>query len=61
MRTEEGDLATCELCFIHAANEEIAAAELGPTIPTREAANQAFNTARNLRGETLIADALRGC
>jgi Fe-S-cluster containining protein len=64
MRSEgdngEVNLATCELCFIHASTDEIAAAELDPTIPDQEAAsNQAFNTAHNLHGETLIAYALR--
>ena len=59
-RTEENNLATCELCFIHATTEEIAAAELDPTIPAQEAAsNEAFNTAHHLHGETLIAYALR--
>jgi Fe-S-cluster containining protein len=56
----EINLATCELCFIHATTEEIAACELDPTIPALEAAsNKAFNTARHLHGETLIAYALR--
>ena len=64
MRSEgdngEVNLATCELCFIHAATEEIAAAELDPTIPAQEAAsNEAFNAAHNLHGQTLIAYALR--
>jgi Fe-S-cluster containining protein len=60
MRTLEGDLATCELCFIHASTEEIIAAELDPTIPTQEAAsNEAFNAAHNTHGETIIAYALR--
>jgi hypothetical protein len=60
MRTAEDNLATCELCFIHASTEEIAAAELDPTIPAQEAAsNRAFNAAHNLHGETLIAYALR--
>ena len=60
MRTEEGNLATCELCYIHATTEEIAACELDPAIPTLEqASNQAFNAAHNLHGETLIAYALR--
>ena len=60
MRTEEGNLATCELCFIHATTEEIAACELDPTIPAQEeASNEAFNTAHNLHGQTLIAYALR--
>jgi Fe-S-cluster containining protein len=61
MRTEENNLATCELCFIHATTEEIAACELDPTIPAQEeASNQAFNAAHNLHGQTLIAYALRG-
>ncbi|CAN5765081.1 hypothetical protein BH10ACI4_BH10ACI4_14520 [soil metagenome] len=60
MRTEEDNLATCELCFIHASTEEIAACELDPTIPALEtASNEAFNAAHNLHGETLIAYALR--
>jgi Fe-S-cluster containining protein len=60
MRTEENNLATCELCFIHATTEEIAACELDPTIPAQEeASNEAFNAARNLHGQTLIAYALR--
>jgi hypothetical protein len=60
MRTEEGNLATCELCFIHATTEEIAACELDPTIPAQEAAsNEAYDTAHNLHGQTLIAYALR--
>jgi Fe-S-cluster containining protein len=60
MRTLEGDLATCELCFIHASTEEIIAAELDPTIPAQEAAsNEAFNIAHNTHGETIIAYALR--
>jgi Fe-S-cluster containining protein len=61
MRTEEDNLATCELCFIHASTEEIAAAELDPAIPVREAAsNEDFNATYTLRGETLVAYALRG-
>jgi Fe-S-cluster containining protein len=60
MRTEEDNLATCELCYIHATTEEIAACELDPTIPALEAASSAaFNAAHNLHGETLIAYALR--
>ena len=64
MRSEgdngEVNLATCELCFIHATTEEIAACELDPTIPAQEeASNEAFNTAHNLHGQTLIAYALR--
>ncbi|MEO6911074.1 MAG: YkgJ family cysteine cluster protein [Edaphobacter sp.] len=60
MRTEEGNLATCELCYIHASTEEIAACELDPSIPTQEeASNEAFNAAQGLHGQTLIAYALR--
>ena len=64
MRSEgdnvEVNLATCELCFIHATTEEIAACELDPTIPAQEeASNEAFNAAHNLHGQTLIAYALR--
>lgn len=60
MRTEEDNLATCELCFIHATTEEIAACELDLTIPAQEAtSNEAFNATHNLHGETLIAYALR--
>jgi Fe-S-cluster containining protein len=56
----EVNLATCELCFIHATTEEIAACELDPTLPAQEeASNQAFNAAHNLHGQTLIAYALR--
>jgi hypothetical protein len=60
MRTPEGNLGTCELCFIHASTEEIAACELDPTIPEQEeASNRAFDEAHGVHGETLIAFALR--
>jgi Fe-S-cluster containining protein len=60
MRTPEDNLATCELCYIHATTEEIAACELDPAIPALEAAsNEAFNAAHHTQGETLIAYALR--
>ena len=60
MRTEEGNLATCELCYIHASTEEIAACELDSAIPALEtASNEAFNATHNVHGETLIAYALR--
>ena len=56
----EVNLGTCELCFIHATTEEIAACELDPTIPAQEqASNEAYNAAHNLHGQTLIAYALR--
>ena len=59
MRTAESDLATCELCYITASQEEIAACELDPSIPGREAAsNEAFNTANHLLGETIVTFAL---
>ena len=60
MRTEENNLATCELCFIHATTAEIAGCELDPTIPAQEAtSNEAYNAAHHLHGQTLIAYALR--
>jgi len=60
MRTEEGNLATCELCYIHATTDEIVACELEPSIPAlEEASNEAFNAAHGLHGETLVAYALR--
>jgi len=60
MRTAEGNLATCELCYIHASTEEIAACELAPSIPAQEeASNDAYNAAHGLHGQTLIAYALR--
>jgi len=60
MRTPEQNLATCELCYIHASTEEIAACELDPAIPALDArSNAAYNAAHNLHGETLIAYALR--
>ena len=59
-RTEDGNLATCELCYTAASTEEIAACELDPTIPALEAAsNQAFDDAHHLHGQTLVAYALR--
>ena len=62
MRTEEGNLATCELCYIEATTEEIERCELDPTIPgLEEASNAAYDAATGKRGETLIAYALRGC
>lgn len=62
MRTPDGDLATCELCYITATTEEIAACELDPTIPAQEAAsNEAFNAAHSRSGETIVASALRDC
>ncbi|MBS1822279.1 MAG: YkgJ family cysteine cluster protein [Acidobacteria bacterium] len=60
MRTAEGDLATCELCYITATTEEIAACELDPSIPAQEAAsNDAFNAAHGTHGETIVVFALR--
>jgi Fe-S-cluster containining protein len=64
-RTEDGNLAACELCYTQATTEEIAACELDPTLPdTIAASDEAFNSAHNLRGEplrgeTLVAYALR--
>jgi Fe-S-cluster containining protein len=60
MRTEEDNLATCELCYITATTEEIAACELDPSIPAQEeASNEAYNAEHALHGQTLIAYALR--
>ncbi|HEY4381807.1 MAG TPA: YkgJ family cysteine cluster protein [Acidobacteriaceae bacterium] len=60
MRTEEDNLATCELCFTHATTEQIATCEVDPTIPSLEAAsNEGFNADHALHGETLVAYALR--
>lgn len=61
MRTEEGNLATCELCFIGAETEEIARCELDPAISgLEEESNAAYDAATGRHGETLIAYALRG-
>jgi Fe-S-cluster containining protein len=60
MRTAEDNLATCELCYIHASTEEIAACELDPTVPAQEeASNETYNAEHGLHGQTLIAYALR--
>jgi Fe-S-cluster containining protein len=61
-RTEDGNLATCELCYTGASTEEIAGSELDPTLPTVIAASDdAFNAAHHLTGEVLIAYALSNC
>lgn len=61
MRTEEENLATCELCYIEASTEEIARCELDPAIPAlEEESNAAYEAATGKSGETLIAYALRG-
>jgi len=60
MRDEDGNLAACELCYTTATEEEIAACEVDPHIAIEEErSNDAFNTAHNLVGETIIAFALR--
>jgi Fe-S-cluster containining protein len=60
MRTPEGDLATCELCYINASTQKIAVCELDPTIPEQEiASNEAFDTAHHTHGETIVTYALR--
>jgi len=60
MRTPEGNLATCELCYIAATTEEIAACELDPAIPDVEAtSNLAYDAEHHLSGETIVALALR--
>jgi len=61
MRTADDNLATCELCYVHASTQEIEACELDPTLPAQEAASiLAFNAAHNTHGETIVAYALRG-
>jgi Fe-S-cluster containining protein len=61
MRTEENDLATCELCYIEASTEEIERCELDPAISgLEEASNAAYEASTGKTGETLIAYALRG-
>jgi Fe-S-cluster containining protein len=61
MRTEEDNLATCELCYIEASTEEIERCELDPAIPgLEEESNAAYEAATGRRGETLVAYALRG-
>jgi Fe-S-cluster containining protein len=60
MRTPEGNLATCELCYIHATTEQIAACELDPAVSILEQhSNEAFDATHNVHGETIIAYALR--
>ena len=65
-RTEDGNLAHCELCYTTASSEEIAACELDPTLPASIAeSDEAFNSEHKLsgeplQGETLVAYALRG-
>ncbi len=59
MRTAEGNLATCELCFTHASTEEIARCELDPSLPKlQQQSDQAFDRSNNTHGETVIALAL---
>ena len=61
MRTEENNLATCELCYIGASTDEIERCELDPSIPRlEEDSNAAYEAVTGKRGETLIAYALRG-
>ncbi|HTH52475.1 MAG TPA: YkgJ family cysteine cluster protein [Edaphobacter sp.] len=60
MRTAEGNLATCELCYITATTQQIAACELDPEVPSIEAAsNKAYNDQHHLCGETIVALALK--
>ena len=62
MRTEENNLATCELCYIGAGTGEIERCELDPDLPgLEEESNAAYAAATGKQGETLIAYALRGC
>lgn len=60
MRTPDGDLATCELCYITASTQEIATCELDPTLPAKETiSNRNYNAAHGVHGETIVACALR--
>ena len=62
MRTEEGNLATCELCYIKASTQEIERCELDPAVVGLEQdSNAAYEETTGKRGETLIAYALREC
>lgn len=60
MRNEDGNLSTCELCYTTATTQEVSACELDPSIPDLQAASDdAFNTAHDVSGDTLVAFALR--
>ena len=60
MRDEDGNLAACELCYTTATDEEIAACEMDSGVPAlEEASNAAFDLAHGVKGETLVAFALR--
>lgn len=59
-RTEEGHLAHCELCFTVASTDQIAAAELEPTLPeTIAQSDHAYQAAGHLEGDTIISFSLR--
>ena len=59
MRTADGNLATCELCYIHASTQEIEGSEVDPTLPALEQqSTEAFNAAHSTHGETIVAFAL---
>jgi len=60
MRDEDGNLAACELCYTTATAQEIVACEIDPKIAAlEEASNDAFNAEHGVRGETIVAFALR--
>ncbi len=60
MRTEDGDLATCELCFIEATTEEIVACEIDPAFSAvEERSNAEYDERAGRQGQTLVAYALR--
>ena len=59
IRTPEGDLAACELCYTNASTPQIAACELDPAIPEQErASNEAFDIAHHTHGETIVTYAI---
>lgn len=58
VRTEEDGFGVCELCFVGAPAEAVAAAELYLPDPTIEASLEQGTT---LTGTTIVAFALQGC
>ncbi len=57
MRTPDGNLAHCELCYTTATTDEIAACELDPTLPeTILASDEAFDAAHRLHGDAVPSE-----
>ena len=60
MRNEEGGLGVCELCFIGATEDEVAASELRPDTESLESTLEAdVQEIKGTAGQTLVAFALR--